>query len=163
SATVRRLNASLLAASAPIEAEGHGLSWLTRSLSSYTMFEYSVWPWGLCRIYDTATTGGVCHQMRRPSMTAGPLPRDRAPLADAGVAPVTNSGELAVDWFRRVLASAGLLSEADLSSVELQPVSGGLMARMVRATLSYAAPTSSPDSLLVKFPTDDAGSLGVAQ
>jgi aminoglycoside/choline kinase family phosphotransferase len=96
-------------------------------------------------------------------MTAGPLPRDRATLADAGVAPVANTGELTVDWFRRVLASAGLLSEADLSAVELQPVSGGLMACTVRATLRYAAPTSSPDSLLVKFPTDDAGSLGVAQ
>lgn len=95
-------------------------------------------------------------------MTNGPLPRDRAALAEAGVPLVANTQELTVDWFTRVLGNAGLLSEADLSTVELQPVSGGLMARMFRAVLGYLGPTSSPDSLLVKFPTDDAGSLGVA-
>ena len=95
-------------------------------------------------------------------MTAGPLPRDRATLADAGVPPVANIEELNVDWFSRVLAGARLPAGADLSEVALEPVSGGLMARMVRATLRYAGPASSPESLLVKFPTDDAGSLGVA-
>jgi hypothetical protein len=88
------------------------------------------------------------------SMTAAPLGCD--------IPVVTNAQELTLEWFRRLLDSSGLLSEADLSSVELQPVSGGLMARMVRATLGYVGPTSSPNSLLVKFPTDDAGSLGVA-
>ena len=96
-------------------------------------------------------------------MTAARLPRDRPPLADAGVPPVANSQELTVDWFRLALAGAGLLSEADLSAVALEPVSGGLMARMVRAKLDYAGPTSSPASVLVKFPTDDVGSLAVAQ
>ena len=95
-------------------------------------------------------------------MTAGPQPSDRAALADAVVPPVANIEELTVDWFRRVLAGAGIPAGADLSDVALEPVSGGLMARMVRATLSYTRPTTSPDSLLVKFPTDDAGSLGVA-
>jgi Phosphotransferase enzyme family len=95
-------------------------------------------------------------------MSPGPLPRGRATLADAGVPPVATIEELTVDWFRQVLAGAGLPAEPDLSEVGLEPVSGGLMARMVRATLSYPRPTSSPDSLLVKFPTDDAGSLGVA-
>ena len=96
-------------------------------------------------------------------MTTGPLPRDRAALAEAGVPLVADTQGLTVDWFRRVLGNAGLLSAADLSTVELQPVSGGLMARMFRAVLAYLGPTSSPHSLLVKFPTDDAGSLGVAQ
>jgi Phosphotransferase enzyme family len=95
-------------------------------------------------------------------MTAGPLPRDRATLANAAVPPVANIEELTLDWFRRVLAGAGVPAGAELSEVVLEPVSGGLMARMVRATLSYAGRASSPDSLLVKFPTDDAGSLGVA-
>jgi aminoglycoside/choline kinase family phosphotransferase len=96
-------------------------------------------------------------------MTAGPRPLNRAALADARIPLVTNTEELNLDWFRRVLGSAGVLSEADLAEVELQPVSGGLMARMIRAALRYTGPTCAPDSVLVKFPTDDAGSLGVAR
>lgn len=95
-------------------------------------------------------------------MTAGSLPRDRTTHADVQVPPVANIEELDVDWFRRVLAGTGHSAATDLSEVALEPVSGGLMARMVRAVLSYARPGSSPESLLVKFPTDDAGSLGVA-
>ncbi|TAM67466.1 phosphotransferase [Mycobacterium sp.] len=95
-------------------------------------------------------------------MTTGPARRDRTTFADAVVPPVADIEELTVDWFRRVLAGAGIPAGADLQKVALAPVSGGLMARMVHATLSYAEPTSSPDSLLVKCPTDDAGSLGVA-
>jgi aminoglycoside/choline kinase family phosphotransferase len=96
-------------------------------------------------------------------MTTAPLRRDQASLAGSGAPLVANNEELDLHWFRRVLGNAGLLSEADLSTVELHPVSGGLMARMFRAMLRYVGPTSSPHSLLVKFPTDDAGSLGVAQ
>lgn len=95
-------------------------------------------------------------------MTADRLPRDCAILADAVAPAVANIEELTVDWFRRVVTGAGFPAGADLSGVALEPVSGGLMAHMVRATLSYPGPASSPDSLLVKFPTDDAGSLGVA-
>lgn len=96
-------------------------------------------------------------------MTNGPSRRDATALADVAVPVAATAEELTVEWFRRVLARAGLLADADLSAVALQPVSGGLMARMVRAELRYAGTTSSPDSVLVKFPTDDAGSLGVAQ
>lgn len=96
-------------------------------------------------------------------MTAEPLPRHRPTVVGGGIPPIANAEELTVDWFRRVLAGAGVLAGADLSEVALELVPGGLMARMVRARLSYAGPASaSPDSLLVKFPTDDAGSLGVA-
>ncbi len=96
-------------------------------------------------------------------MTAGPLPRHRPTVVDGDIPLIANLEELTVDWFRRALAGAGILAGADLSDVALEPVSGGLMARMVRARLSYARPApSSPDSLLVKFPADDAGSLGVA-
>lgn len=95
-------------------------------------------------------------------MTAGPLPPDRTTLADTQIPPVANIEELDVDWFRRVLAAADVCGGTDLSEVNLEPVSGGLMAHMVRAKLDYTGPASPLESLLVKFPTDNAGSLGVA-
>ena len=50
-------------------------------------------------------------------------------------APVVTSPErMDLEWFRSVLGSAGLLIESDLSSVKLEPVGGGVIARMVRAT-----------------------------
>ena len=69
---------------------------------------------------------------------------------------------MTIDWFRAVLDRAGLLRESDLSAVELEPISGGVIARMVRAKLTYAGPTSAPGAVVVKFPTDDPGSLGLA-
>ena len=77
---------------------------------------------------------------------------------------VTNPESMTVDWFRAVLDRAGLLAESDLSAVDLEPVGGGLIARMVRAKLSYADPLTAiaPGSVVVKFPTDDPGSLGLA-
>ncbi|WP_293002206.1 phosphotransferase [Mycobacterium sp.] len=71
--------------------------------------------------------------------------------------------EMSVDWFRAVLNRSGQLGEADLESVELEPVGGGVIARMMRATLTYSGPTSAPASLVVKYPTDDPGSYGLAQ
>lgn len=95
-------------------------------------------------------------------MTAGPLPREGARLADSEISLVANIEELDVDWFKRVLAAADPSAAASLGEVNLEPVSGGLMARMVRAKLSYPGHVAPLDSLLVKFPTDDAGSLSVA-
>jgi hypothetical protein len=95
-------------------------------------------------------------------MTAGPLPRNRMTLADSEITLIANPEELDVDWFRQVLAAASVSAGADLSDVHLEPVSGGLMARMARAKLSYTGQASRPQSLLVKFPAEDAGSLGVA-
>jgi hypothetical protein len=68
-----------------------------------------------------------------------------------------------LEWFRSALGGAGLLTESDLSAVELEPVGGGVIARMVRATLTYAGPSTAPKSVVVKYPTDDPGSYGLAQ
>ena len=79
-------------------------------------------------------------------------------------APIVTSPErMDLEWFRSVLGGAGLLAESDLSSVKLEPVGGGVIARIVRATLTYAGPTSAPASVVVKYPTDDPGSFGLAQ
>jgi hypothetical protein len=95
-------------------------------------------------------------------MTTGPLPQGRTTLADTGIQLVANIEALDVDWFKRVLSAAGASVGDQLREVALEPVAGGLMACMVRASLSYTGQTSHPDSLLVKFPTNDAGSLSVA-
>jgi hypothetical protein len=72
--------------------------------------------------------------------------------------------EMTPEWFEAVLVKAGSLSGASVADVALEPVVGGAIARMVRATLTYSddAPTA-PNSLIVKYPTDDPGSLGVAK
>jgi ecdysteroid kinase len=76
---------------------------------------------------------------------------------------VTRPDQMNLDWFRSALGGAGLLTESDLTAVELEPVGGGVIARMVRATLTYAGPTTAPSSVVVKYPTDDPGSYGLAQ
>jgi aminoglycoside/choline kinase family phosphotransferase len=76
---------------------------------------------------------------------------------------VMGADALSADWFSSVLG-------ASVTDVELEPVGGGLIARMVRARLSYDidtdtdtdADTDAPSSVVVKFPTDDQGSLGLA-
>lgn len=69
---------------------------------------------------------------------------------------------MTLDWFRTVFDRAGLLTDADLSALRLDPVVGGVIARMVRATLAYSGDTTAPKSVVVKYPTDDPGSLGLA-
>lgn len=76
---------------------------------------------------------------------------------------VTSPEQMNLEWFRSALGGAGLLTESDLSAVELEPVGGGVIARMVRARLTYAGPTSAPASVVVKYPSDDPGSYGLAQ
>jgi len=76
---------------------------------------------------------------------------------------VTTAGALDVAWFDETLARAGVLGDAHVVDVATEPIGGGLMARMVRARLTYDGPTDAPSAIIVKFPTDDPGSLGVAQ
>ena len=77
--------------------------------------------------------------------------------------PIVDSADLMTrDWFRAVLADAGLLADADVAAVATEPVEGGVIARMVRARLTYAGPTKAPASVVVKFPSDDPGSRGLA-
>ena len=96
-------------------------------------------------------------------MTHAPWSQLPKRAADQLQPPIAVTPEaMTVDWFRAMLGRAGVLAESDLSAVELEPVGGGLIARMVRATLTYAGPTTAPRSVVVKFPTDDPGSLGLA-
>lgn len=84
-------------------------------------------------------------------------------MMQAPIQLATSPEQMSLEWFRTVLGSAGLLAESDLSGVEIEPVAGGVIARMVRARLTYAGPTSAPGSVLVKYPSDDPGSYGLAQ
>lgn len=68
---------------------------------------------------------------------------------------IRSSAELTPEWFAAVL-------DAPVAGVELEPVGGGLMARSARATLSYQG-GDGPASVVVKYPTDDEGSFGLAQ
>lgn len=76
---------------------------------------------------------------------------------------LTSPDEMTPEWFGSVLTKAGVLSSATVTSVEIEPVTGGVIARMVRARLGYSRPTDAPDSVIVKYTTDDPGSLGVAK
>ncbi|MCX2929961.1 phosphotransferase [Mycobacterium sp. CVI_P3] len=75
---------------------------------------------------------------------------------------VDSVDRMTLDWFRAVLGDAGLLADADLAAVDVEPVEGGIIARMVRARLTYTGPTEAPESVVVKFPSDDPGSRGLA-
>jgi aminoglycoside/choline kinase family phosphotransferase len=75
---------------------------------------------------------------------------------------VTGADQLTPDWFTTVLADAGAADGARVTDARVESVGAGLMARMVRAELSYDTYTEAPSSVVVKFPTDDQGSLGLA-
>ncbi|EHB59120.1 protein of unknown function DUF227 [Mycolicibacterium rhodesiae JS60] len=68
---------------------------------------------------------------------------------------VTSAEGLTTQWLSQVL-------RARVNHVDLEPVSGGLMARTTRATLGYEDGEVGPASVVVKYPTDDEGSLGLA-
>ena len=68
---------------------------------------------------------------------------------------VTSTEALTPEWFASAL-------DAPVSGAEVEPVGGGLIARMARASLSYEAGAAGPESVVVKYPTDDEGSLGLA-
>jgi hypothetical protein len=71
---------------------------------------------------------------------------------------------MTADWFESVLSRSGVLGGVAVDAVELEPVGGGVIARMVRATLAYSGDApDAPPSVIVKYPTDDPGSLGVAK
>ncbi|WP_084027713.1 phosphotransferase [Mycobacterium avium] len=97
----------------------------------------------------------MTHDVRTTGSTE-PHSSSSAPIA-------TSPDQMNLEWFRNVLGGAGLLTASDLSAVELEPVGGGVIARMVRAKLTYAGPTGAPKSVVVKYPTDDPGSYGLAK
>lgn len=73
--------------------------------------------------------------------------------------PVSNSDQLSPQWFTRALGSPG----TTVTDVRIDQVGGGAMCEMVRATLAWDAPAGSPESVIVKFPTPDAGTRALAQ
>lgn len=75
----------------------------------------------------------------------------------------TTPDEMTVDWFTSVFSNAGVLNGAKIAEVRTERVGRGIIARMVRAELSYDRMTAAPASVVVKFPTDDQGSLQVAR
>ena len=76
---------------------------------------------------------------------------DKSVLAEI----VTDGADLTAEWFTTALGTP-------VSAVEIEPVEGGLIARMARARLSYEDGVEGPESVMVKYPTDDEGSLGLA-
>ena len=72
---------------------------------------------------------------------------------------VSSTGELSPDWFTRAL---GVL-DATVTDVQFEQVGGGAMCQMVRASLTWDTTADWPESVIVKFPTSDAGTLALAQ
>ena len=68
---------------------------------------------------------------------------------------VTSADGLTADWFSSLLGKP-------VAEAEIEPVEGGLIARMARARLTYADGAEGPESVMVKFATDDEGSFGLA-
>ena len=76
---------------------------------------------------------------------------------------VTSLDGMTAEWFTALLREAGVLGGGRVESVSLNPVGGGLIANMVRATLTYSDAGDAPASVVVKYPSDDKGSFGLAQ
>ena len=78
---------------------------------------------------------------------------------------VSTREEMTTEWFASLLVDAGVPSGGSIKAIQLEPVVGGVMTNMVRAKLTYAnaRADNAPASLLVKYPSDDEGNLGVAR
>ena len=70
--------------------------------------------------------------------------------------------DMTIDWFAAALGEGGGLGGAEIVDLEIEPVEGGLIARMVHARLTYDRETQAPASVVVKYPSDDEGSRGLA-
>ena len=68
---------------------------------------------------------------------------------------VTSAEALTPEWFTSALGKP-------VTAVDVEPFGTGLIARMARAELTYEDGDAGPDSVVVKYPTDDEGSLGLA-
>jgi aminoglycoside/choline kinase family phosphotransferase len=75
---------------------------------------------------------------------------------------IARGEDLTADWFASALTGVGLLDGAGVASVSVEPIAGGAFGRMARATLTYDGVTNAPRSIVVKYPTDDPGSLNLA-
>lgn len=68
---------------------------------------------------------------------------------------LTTPDEMTAEWSNSVLTRAGALRGAQVSAVETEPVTDGVIARMIKAKLTYSEPTDAPASVIVKYTTDD--------
>jgi Phosphotransferase enzyme family len=76
---------------------------------------------------------------------------------------VSSLDGMTAEWLTALLNEAGVLDGGRVENVELEPVSGGVMTSMVRARLNYSSANNAPASVLIKYPSDDEGNLGIAQ
>lgn len=74
---------------------------------------------------------------------------------------VNSEAEMTAEWFAGALA--GVLGSARIESVQTEQLGGGAFARMFRTTLTYDGPTDAPSSVIVKIPSTDPGSFGMAK
>lgn len=72
---------------------------------------------------------------------------------------VTNTDELTAAWFTQTLGN----QRSTVIDVQIDHMDIGAMCRMVRARLTWDAPGRGPESVIVKFPTADEGTLGLAR
>lgn len=76
---------------------------------------------------------------------------------------VAGPAQITAGWLTEVLGRSGALDGANIARVSVQRIGQGMLARMVRAELTYDRVCDAPSSVVVKFPSDDAGSLQVAR
>ncbi len=69
----------------------------------------------------------------------------------------TRTCDLSADWFTSVLDGEGAVT-----AVDLEPMTIGAMCRMVRARLTWTGP-AGPAAVIVKLPTEDAATRGLAE
>ena len=72
---------------------------------------------------------------------------------------VTNADELTPEWFTSALGG----QRSTVTEVRLDHMDIGAMCRMVRATLTWDGTDPGPASVIVKFPTADEDTLGLAR
>jgi len=74
---------------------------------------------------------------------------------------VSRTDEMTPEWFSTVLQAAGDSDAGRVTDVRTAPIGAGAMSRSVRAELDFDG-ADGPASVIVKYATEDAGSLGVA-
>lgn len=70
---------------------------------------------------------------------------------------------ITAEWIGSLLRDSGVLGGGTVESIELETVSGGVMTCMVRAKLKCSNTSTAPASVLIKYPSEDEGNLGIAQ
>lgn len=75
---------------------------------------------------------------------------------------VANAEGVTADWLNAVVGDHPAFAGAAISDVTTEPIGSGMIARMVRAALAFDGATEAPSSVVVKFPSDDPGSFGLA-